>query len=618
MNIKKYYKSLLAAAMMVAGVSSLTGCSEDLDYPTVEYPSSDLVANVTILDLKKAYWQSTDNYCTLVEQNSDGEDIIIRGRVIANDITGNIYQQLIIQDETAAITISVAKNDIYKTFPLGEEVFVNVTGLYVGAYANLFQIGAAGTRDDGTPTTAKMNEGVFDAHVECNGAPQPELINTFTLAIPEILRMNNSADDMQKYQSQLIEIKDVSFVDGGVDTWAVQGSNGDNRYLTDINGNQLLVRNSGKSSFNTEKLPAGIGTVVGILQMFTTNWQFVFRTNEDCFGFTGSAGPGAVVDNLDETFDSGIPSIWTSLAVSGTAKWFYRNYNNNGSAEVTAYNKTAGANGFESWLISPAVDLDKVSEKTLSFSSMVGYSGNGELEVYVLTDADPAQGTATKLDVTNIPQPNNTWSDWVQSSVSLAEFSGEVHIGFVYKAAAGSNYTTYRVDNVVVGTHADVPDVPDTPSDNPKFRLATTITSGNSYVLVVDGNVGTAVDEKYSYGRLAMSEVAITDGELTTDAKNAIVITEVAGGYTMVDSYGRYMSMDASDSKHLTNFQLYSQQQEGSEWNISVDSDGIVTITNVYYPDVNVVRSGTYMNIAPSDIVKFPTFTRPVLYEMVK
>lgn len=619
MNFKKYIHSLLAVAIALAGSSALSSCSEDLDYPPLGYPTSDLKANMTILELKDKYWQpNTDNYCTLVKQNELGEDIVISGRVIGNDITGNIYQQLIIQDETAAVTISVTKSDIYKSFPVGEEVFVKMTGLYVGKYANLFQIGAAGTRTDGSPTTNRMDEKTFDAHVERNGAPEPDKIHTFEFSIAQIQGMKNNVSDQQKYQSQLVEIKDVSFVGGGSETWATQGSSGDNRYLQSASGQQLLVRNSGKSNFCTEKLPAGTGTVVGVLQWFSNDWQFVFRTNADCYGFSAApTEPEAPSDGLNETFTGGIPTSWTNEAVSGNAKWFYRDRDNNGSAEVTGYNKTPGANGFESWLISPAVDLDKVSKKQLSFDSMVGYSGSGTLEAYILTDVDPTKGTATKLNANNIPQANNSWSDWKNSTVDLSSFSGVVYVGFVYRAETAANYTTYRVDNVVVGEASSTPDVPDQPTGEAKFRLATSVTSGNQYVLVVDGQVGSCISESLSYGRLAMESVAITDNEFTTDMANAITITAVTGGYTLVDSFGRYLSMDSNPS-HASTFQLYTSAEQGSMWSISVDAQGIVTIVNNLNSNCNVVRSGTFTNIAPSDIEKYTTFDRPVLYELVK
>ena len=493
-----------------------------------------------------------------------------------------------------------------------------MTGLYVGKYANLFQIGAAGTRTDGSPTTNRMDEKIFDAHVERNGAPEPDKIHTFEFSIAQIQGMKNNVSDQQKYQSQLVEIKDVSFVGGGSETWATQGSSGDNRYLQSASGQQLLVRNSGKSNFCTEKLPAGTGTVVGVLQWFSNDWQFVFRTNADCYGFSAApTEPEAPSDGLNETFTGGIPTSWTNVAVSGNAKWFYRDRDNNGSAEVTGYNKTPGANGFESWLISPAVDLDKVSTKQLSFDSMVGYSGAGTLEAYILTDVDPTKGTATKLNANNIPQANNSWSDWKNSTVDLSSFSGVVYVGFVYRAETAANYTTYRVDNVVVGEASSTPDVPDQPTGEAKFRLATSVTSGNQYVLVVDGQVGSCISESLSYGRLAMESVAITDNEFTTDMANAITITAVTGGYTLVDSFGRYLSMDSNPS-HASTFQLYTSADQGSMWSISVDAQGIVTIVNNLNSNCNVVRSGTFTNIAPSDIEKYTTFDRPVLYELVK
>lgn len=617
MNFKKYIHSLLAVAIALAGSSVLGGCSEDLEYPPLGYPTSNLKANMTILELKEKYWDSSkDNYCTLVDQNEDGEDIIISGRVIGNDITGNIYQQLIIQDETAAVTISVTKSDIYKGYPLGEEVFVKMTGLYVGKYANLFQIGAAGTRTDGSPTTNRMNENTFDSHVERNGAPEPDKIQTFEFSIAQLQSMKNNVADQQKYQSQLVEIKDVSFVGGGSETWATQGSSGDNRYLQSATGQQLLVRNSGKSNFCIDKLPAGTGTVVGVLQWFSNDWQFVFRTNEDCFGFsTGTEGPSAPADGLNETFTGGIPTSWTNTAVSGNAKWFYRDRDDNGSAEVTGYNKTAGSDGFVSWLISPAVNLDKVAKKQLSFDSMVGYDGNGRIEAYILTDVDPTKGTATKLNANNIPQPNNSWSDWKTSTVDLSGFSGVVYIGFVYKAESGASYTTYRVDNVIVGEATSTPEQPEQPSGDATYRLATSITSGNQYVLVVDGQVGAPIAQSVSYGRFTMSSVAIANNEFKAPAEYAFTINAVTGGYTMIDAYNRYLSMDAS---HFTSFQLYTSQEAGSVWSITVDAQGVATIVNNLNTNCNVVRSGTYTNIAPSDIVQFTEFDRPTLYELVK
>ena len=112
-----------------------------------------------------------------------------------------------------------------------------------------------------------------------------------------------------------------------------------------------------------------------------------------------------------------------------------------------------------------------------------------------------------------------------------------------------------------------------------------------------------------------MSSVAIANNEFKAPAEYAFTINAVTGGYTMIDAYDRYLSMDPS---HFTSFQLYTSQEAGSVWSITVDAQGVATIVNNLNTNCNVVRSGTYTNIAPSDIVQFTEFDRPTLYELVK
>ena len=200
-------------------------------------------------------------------------------------------------------------------------------------------------------------------------------------------------------------------------------------------------------------------------------------------------------------------------------------------------------------------------------------------------------------------------------NISLESYSDIIYIGFLYKAEAGDDFVTYEVDDIKLGVSGGDTPEPPAPSGDIKFRKATSIISGNSYVLVVDNQVGTSIGETLSYGRLSMSAVSISGNEFTTSASNAIVITAVNGGYTMVDSFGRYLSMDSNPS-HQSTFQLFSSQETGSVWSISVDADGVAVITNNLNPTCNVVRSSTFTNIAPSDIEKYTQFDRPVLYEI--
>ena len=162
--------------------------------------------------------------------------------------------------------------------------------------------------------------------------------------------------------------------------------------------------------------------------------------------------PPAAADGLDETFDgsTSLPSGWKSVLVAGNKNWYVATFSNNNYASMTGYQGTAP---FDSWLVSPAVDLSKVSSKTLSFTSQVnGYgSTTSTIEVFVLSSDNPATATKTKLPAAWPAAPASGYSSWLSSgSLDLSAFSGTVYIGFRYAATEDSNYATWCIDNVAI------------------------------------------------------------------------------------------------------------------------------------------------------------------------
>ncbi len=286
----------MASVALAVSATVMTGCDEDLAVPPLSIPSTDVQANMTIAEFKAKYWSNDNNYNKLVGKNDAGEDIILGGRVIASDEGGNIYQNVMLQDETGAVTIAVLTTnssgilpDLSACYKVGEEMYINATGLYAGKYAGLFQIGTEGEYN-GTPQTSKMSAEDFLSHTFLNGLPDPSKVKVLDMTISEI-NAATSVEDQQKYQSQLVRIADVSFIGGGEQTWGETGSSSTavNRYLIDATGNRLLVRNSNRSDFCDQVLPAGHGTVEGIMGYFNGTWQFLFRTPDDCTGFEGES-----------------------------------------------------------------------------------------------------------------------------------------------------------------------------------------------------------------------------------------------------------------------------------------------------------------------------------------
>ena len=130
-----------------------------------------------------------------------------------------------------------------------------------------------------------------------------------------------------------------------------------------------------------------------------------------------------------------------------------------------------GTGPFDQWLISPAIDMSKVTKKVLTFDTQVnGYgSTQSALKVFVLTAADPAKAKATQLNPTLATAPASGYSQWVNSGeLDLSAFSGIVYIGFEYTSPVADNYATWCVDNVKLNAEGgSTPDPDPTPDPTP-------------------------------------------------------------------------------------------------------------------------------------------------------
>ena len=168
----KIFKSFIFGLMAAATLGGFVSCQDDIDAPEPIAPVAENLdkVNTTIFDFKKEYWQDDQNYCKQVGTKPDGEHIYIKGRVISSDESGNVFKSIVIQDETAALAFSVNAYNLFLDHRVGQEVVVDLTGMYVGKYNNLMQMGWPDEYQDGLQTTF-MSPEFFKAHVENNGMP---------------------------------------------------------------------------------------------------------------------------------------------------------------------------------------------------------------------------------------------------------------------------------------------------------------------------------------------------------------------------------------------------------------------------------------------------------------
>ena len=158
--MNKIFNIIGAAAVSLAALAS---CDEWEPVFTGDYGKADvytpvtLTPNTTILELKKLY--TTPGTPVTIS-----DDIVIGGQVISEDRSGNVYKSLYIQDETGGIELKIGKNGLYNDYKLGQWVYVKCSGLTLGAYNGMVQLGWE-SNDSKYETSYIEVQYIIDTHI---------------------------------------------------------------------------------------------------------------------------------------------------------------------------------------------------------------------------------------------------------------------------------------------------------------------------------------------------------------------------------------------------------------------------------------------------------------------
>lgn len=268
-------KILYTAIVAILVVACQKYPEPELVVPT--YALEDSLANGwTLLSIEEV--KALNNSATPKEIT---EKYLMRGIITADDESGNIYKSLYIQDSTAALCLAIDQVNMYNTMPRGQEVIVELNGLWVGTYAGYHQIGDSTTHEKygfqmGRWDWSKEYE---DKHFFPIGMPDSTKIPTPT----EIYSKNSISE---KDYCTLIILKNVTFPNADGDlTWSkkeetvnvkVQFEGGASDYIN--------VRTSGYSNFYADKVPTGKCDVIGIISYYEFSsepYQLYIRDRND-------------------------------------------------------------------------------------------------------------------------------------------------------------------------------------------------------------------------------------------------------------------------------------------------------------------------------------------------
>lgn len=380
---------------------------------------------ISIADLKTQFATviNSDNGYKQIEK-----DMMIKAVVTGNDVSGNIYNQVSVQDASGAIIIAINGSGLSGYLPVGQEILVNLKGLYIGSYKKLPQIGGVNTKlSDGSLGMGKIERAIWNEHFKILNPGEADA----STVVPEEFDLTKLSDAayMEANVCKLMTLKKVKFASAnGTNVWAPDDTNTSLELIDaetgkKISSSNLVVRNSGYSKFANEVVPQGVFDITGIFTRYNNTWQIVLRSTDDL--------KSVVLAYLSEPFDASqgnftIDNIKLADGVEFVWKWASAAYGMKASGYVNGSKQE-----LQSRLKSPAIDLKSAKSAKLMFDQAINFASDMKQECKVQISTDGK--TWTDLDVQGYPA-GNSW-DFVSSTADLTKYCGKtIYIGFLYSS----------------------------------------------------------------------------------------------------------------------------------------------------------------------------------------
>jgi len=474
--MNKTIKILKLILVLMASVA-ITSCVQDDDYTI---PSSlgeeeniylqDLLDNYTEVsfDYAKALYNSDPNGD---DDNSDAipfeveNDVYVKGYISSSDKTGNFYKELYIQNSaenpTSAMKVILDQVDNYNQFNKGREVYIKLTGLFIGEErtgSGIITIGGDTEFDQygGTVTALNTNQIILSV---LRSSTTEEII-------PLVVTFSEITD---AHVGMFVQIDNVEFAD---DLNGLRYFNPIEVYDTartlqicsGFNYEEFILETSSFADFKEYLLPTGNGSIKAVVSKTYDASSYILALNsvEDVSMENSRCTLAETI--FEERFDDATDNTdldttgWTNYAEAGGEFWTEQVYNSNGYAEFTAY--STGDSSNIGWLITPGIDLNSYTTETLAFQTEHAYpdAGHDALEVLISTDWDGTEvgvisATWISLDFTSSLEADfESWYTFTNSgNIDLSAYSGTGYIAFKYTGSDTSNLnTTIHVDNVAV------------------------------------------------------------------------------------------------------------------------------------------------------------------------
>lgn len=423
--------------VLFAALFTLNSCvDDDFDAPPVGGESPNLTATTSIKELKAMH--------TLGALEEITDDLIIRGIVVADDRSGNFFRQLILQDSSAGIELRIDETDLFNEYPIGREVFVRCKGLWLGDYNGVTQLGGGTNLDDGELELARIPSALIDQYL-VKGTWGNDIA-------PKVTTINELGEDDI---NTLIQLNDMQFSlltcqrTFAIDYISSQGvrvrQSLNQEIESCVGGGNAVVRSSGFSSFASEMLPTGSGSIQAIYTVFGSTKQLILRNpaeidmpNSRC-GNTGAAGDLRTIESVRNMFTGSPMTITEDIKISGIVISDLANENVSNRNIVLQ----DGASGIVvRFTDSHAFGLNEIVDVNIKGAELSEYNGllqvnNVELTAS-FTTCETGEPTIRSASVQEILDNANTWESTLVK-IDNATISGGSTYGGSTTVSDGTN-----------------------------------------------------------------------------------------------------------------------------------------------------------------------------------
>lgn len=274
----------------MAGMLVFASCMNKWD---TEEVSNDLYSNPIIGEPNDSITGLRKTYASAINNSSYelvNTDKIVEGIVVANDISGNIYQYIYIQEMKEDGTLKMDEGGIgvgikglgclYTLYPVGQKIRINLKGLYVGGYGQSPRIGMPYINTNGAMRMGPMTLDMMKSHIRKIGEPQPELAVAKNITANDLTTAN-----ITKLTPMLVKMENSTISDAGwpYAHWEVGGDTYSEYHDIKINGTNVkqLLYTSTSATFAGDTIQSGKKTIYGLLNRYSSSYQLSLRSLDD-------------------------------------------------------------------------------------------------------------------------------------------------------------------------------------------------------------------------------------------------------------------------------------------------------------------------------------------------